>query len=251
MKTSAIISGAGIGIGAAAAYRLAADGFHVVVTDILADEGCAVRDRIVAAGGSAEFVELNVRDTEQTKAVFSALQSGKFPLGVVVANAGVAYKQEFLSMSDADWNLIVDIDLNGAMRMFREGAAQLKERGAGAMIAMTSIMGNNYGWTEHASYSAAKAGLIGLVRALAVEFGPSGVRVNGIAPGYIRTAQSLDDAHSLGEKGLDESRHFIPLRRVGEPEDVADVVAFLASSDSRYISGQILTVDGGLQVGRN
>ncbi|MCU1439241.1 MAG: short-chain dehydrogenase/reductase [Rhodoglobus sp.] len=251
MKLSAIVSGAGIGIGAAVAHRLAADGFHVVVTDILCDEGCAVRDQIIAAGGSAEFLELDVRDSEQVNHVFSAVQSGKFPLDVVVANAGVAYKQTFLGVSDAEWNHVVDIDLNGAMRMFREGAAQLQERGAGTMIAMTSIMGNNYGWSEHASYSAAKAGLIGLVRALAVEFGPAGVRVNGVAPGYIRTAQSLSEVHSLGEAGLDASRHYIPLRRIGEPEDIADVVAFLASRDSRYISGQIITVDGGLQVGRN
>jgi 3-oxoacyl-[acyl-carrier protein] reductase len=251
MKTSAIISGAGIGIGAAVAHRLAADGFHVVVTDILGDEGRAVRDQIIAAGGSAEFLELNVGDSEQVKEVFSVVQGGKFPLEVVVANAGVAYKQPFPGVTDAEWNHVVDIDLNGGMRMFREGAPLLQQRGAGTMIALTSIMGNNYGWGEHASYSAAKAGLIGLVRALAVEFGPAGVRVNGVAPGYIRTAQSLSEVHSLGEKGLEASREYIPLRRVGEPDDVADVIAFLASQDSRYISGQIITVDGGLQVGRN
>jgi 3-oxoacyl-[acyl-carrier protein] reductase len=251
LKTSAIVSGAGIGIGAAVAHRLAADGFHVVITDILGDEGRAVRDHVIDAGGSAEFVEMDVRDSEQVRDVFSELRNGKFPLEVVVANAGVAFKQPFLGLSDAEWDQVVDIDLNGAMRMFREGVPQLQERGAGTMIAMTSIMGNNYGWGEHASYSAAKAGLIGLIRALAVEFGPAGVRVNGVAPGYIRTAQSLSEVHSLGEAGLEASRDYIPLRRIGEPDDVADVVAFLASRDSRYISGQILTVDGGLQVGRN
>lgn len=118
------------------------------------------------------------------------------------------------------------------------------------MIALSSIMGVAYGWYEHVQYSAAKAGVVGLVRGLAVELAGDGVRVNGIAPGYIRTAQALSEEHSLGPEGLERAAEFIPMGRVGEPEDVADVSVFLASEEARYITGQVLVVDGGLLVGR-
>ena len=118
------------------------------------------------------------------------------------------------------------------------------------MIALSSIMGVAYGWDEHVHYSAAKAGVVGLVRGLAVELAQDGVRVNGIAPGYIRTAQSLSREHSSGPEGLAEAAKVIPLGRVGEPEDIADVAVFLASEAARYLTGQVVVVDGGLLVGR-
>jgi 3-oxoacyl-[acyl-carrier protein] reductase len=120
----------------------------------------------------------------------------------------------------------------------------------GNMIALSSIMGVAYGWDEHVHYSAAKAGIIGLVRGLAVELARDGIRVNGIAPGYIRTAQALSEEHSLGPQGLEEAASFIPMGRVGEPEDIADVAVFLASGAARYITGQTIVVDGGLLPGR-
>lgn len=118
------------------------------------------------------------------------------------------------------------------------------------MVAVSPIMGVAYGWDEHVQYSAAKAGIVGLVRGLAVELAPDGVRVNGIAPGYIRTAQALSEQHSLGPVGLEQAAEFIPMGRVGAPEDIADVIVFLVSSASRYLTGQTVVVDGGLLVGR-
>lgn len=112
-------------------------------------------------------------------------------------------------------------------------------------------MGIAYGWDEHVHYSAAKAGVVGLVRGLAVELARDGIRVNGIAPGYIRTAQALSEEHSLGPAGLEKAAEFIPMGRVGEPEDIADVAVFLASDAARYLTGQTITVDGGLLVGRH
>ena len=118
------------------------------------------------------------------------------------------------------------------------------------MIALSSIMGVAYGWDEHVQYSAAKAGVVGLVRGLAVELARDGIRVNGVAPGYIRTAQALSEEHSLGPEGLEKAADFIPMGRVGEPEDIADVILFLASESARYVTGQVLVVDGGLLPGR-
>ena len=118
------------------------------------------------------------------------------------------------------------------------------------MVAVSSIMGVAYGWDEHVQYSAAKAGVVGLVRGLAVELARDGIKVNGIAPGYIRTAQALSEKHSLGPEGLEKAAEFIPMGRVGEPEDIADVILFLASDAARYLTGQVVVVDGGLLVGR-
>jgi 3-oxoacyl-[acyl-carrier protein] reductase len=111
-------------------------------------------------------------------------------------------------------------------------------------------MGVAYGWDEHVHYSAAKAGVVGLVRGMAVELARDGVRVNGVAPGYIRTAQLLSEEHSLGPVGAEKAGEFIPMGRIGEPEEIADVILFLASNAARYMTGQVVVVDGGLLVGR-
>ncbi len=140
--------------------------------------------------------------------------------------------------------------MKGVMRVFRAAAPAMREAGRGNMIALSSIMGVAYGWDEHVQYSAAKAGVVGLVRGLAVELARDGIRVNGLAPGYIRTAQALSERHSLGPEGLEQAAEFIPMGRVGEPEDIADVALFLASDSARYLTGQVITVDGGLVPGR-
>jgi 3-oxoacyl-[acyl-carrier protein] reductase len=126
----------------------------------------------------------------------------------------------------------------------------MRARKTGAVVAVSSIMGVAYGWDEHVHYSSAKHGVVGLVRGLAVELAKDGIRVNGIAPGYIRTAQLLSEEHSLGPAGAEKAGEFIPMGRIGEPEDIADVIVFLASHSARYMTGQVVVVDGGLLVGR-
>jgi 3-oxoacyl-[acyl-carrier protein] reductase len=126
----------------------------------------------------------------------------------------------------------------------------MKAKGGGAIVCLSSIMGVAYGWDEHVHYSAAKSGVVGLVRGLGVELARNNIRVNGVAPGYIRTAQALSPVHSLGPEGLKKAADFIPVGRVGEPEDIADVINFLVSDAARYMTGQVVTVDGGLLVGR-
>ena len=249
-KLTALITGAGIGIGAATAHAFARAGYRVIVSDILEEEGRSVADDIGSAGGEAEYHHLDVMDTEETDSVVSAVQDRYGPIDTVVANAGIAHRVPLAELTDEKWDHTHEIDLKGVMRVCRAAAPAMREAGRGNLIALSSIMGVAYGWDEHAQYSAAKAGVVGLVRALAVELARDGIRVNGIAPGYIRTAQALSEEHSLGPEGLAKAEEFIPMGRVGEPEDIADVSVFLASEGARYITGQVLVVDGGLLVGR-
>jgi 3-oxoacyl-[acyl-carrier protein] reductase len=245
-----LITGGGIGIGRASAKAFAALGDHVVVTDILEAEGKAVVEEIKAEGGSAEFMALDVRSTDRADAVIADIEARHGGIDVVVANAGIAHRVPLARLDDDKWDLTFDIDLKGIFRVVRAALPGMRARGSGAVVALSSIMGVAYGWDEHVHYSSAKAGVVGLVRGLAVEVARDGVRVNGVAPGYIRTAQLLSKEHSLGPEGAETAGAFIPMGRIGEPEEIADVIVFLASSSARYLTGQTLVVDGGLLVGR-
>lgn len=249
-KRIVIVTGAGIGIGAATAKAFGALGDHVVVTDILETEGRETAEAIVAAGGSAEFHRYDVRSTAATDALVSDIEARHGRIDVIVANAGIAHRTPLADLSDEKWDLTFDIDLKGIFRLVRAAAPGMRSRRSGAVIALSSIMGVAYGWDEHVHYSAAKSGVVGLVRGLAVEMARDGVRVNGIAPGYIRTAQLLSEENSLGPAGAEKAAEFIPMGRLGTGEDIADVAAFLASDNARYMTGQVLVVDGGLLVGR-
>jgi 3-oxoacyl-[acyl-carrier protein] reductase len=249
-KPTALITGAGIGIGAATAVVLAEADYRVIVTDILEDEGRSVADGISSGGGEAEYHRLDVTRTDEVDAVVANVQDRHGPLDALVANAGIAHRVPLPELTDEKWDHTHEVDLKGVMRVCRAAAPAMRSAGHGTIIAVSSIIGVAYGWDEHVQYSAAKAGVVGLVRGLAVELARDGVRVNGVAPGYIRTAQALSEEHSLGPEGLEKAAQFIPMGRVGEPEDVADVIVFLASDGARYISGQVLVVDGGLLVGR-
>lgn len=249
MKT-VIVTGAGIGIGKATAHAFAKAGYRVIVTDILEADGAAVAEAITADGGTAEFHALDVTSTEQTNAVVAAVEAAHGAIDTIVCNAGIAHKVPLDALTDEKWDHTFDIDLKGMMRLVRAAAPKMREAGQGSVVCLSSIMGIAYGWDEHVHYSAAKSGVIGLVRGLAVELASDGIRVNGVAPGYIRTAQALSEEHSLGPAGLEKAAEFIPMGRVGEADDIADVIVFLASEAARYMTGQVVTVDGGLLVGR-
>jgi 3-oxoacyl-[acyl-carrier protein] reductase len=250
MTKTVLITGAGIGIGRATAKAFGKLGAHVLVTDVLVTEGEAVAAEIIAAGGAASFHPLDVKSTEAVEAVFAYAEAELRGVDTVIANAGIAHRVPIETMTDALWDHTLDIDLKGVMRVFRRAVPGMRARGAGTLVALSSIMGIAYGWDEHVHYSAAKAGVVGLVRGMAVELASQGIRVNGIAPGYIRTAQLLSAQHSLGPAGAEAAPAFIPMGRLGEPEDIADVILFLASEAARYITGQVIAVDGGLLVGR-
>jgi 3-oxoacyl-[acyl-carrier protein] reductase len=249
-KPTVLVTGSGIGIGAATARAFADAGYRVIVTDILEEEGNSVASDIASKGGEAKYHHLDVTDTEEIESLVTDVQDRSGPLHTVVANAGIAHRVPLEELTDERWDQTHEIDLKGVLRVCRAAAPAMRTVRCGNMIALSSIMGVAYGWDEHVHYSAAKAGVIGLVRGLAVELARDGIRVNGIAPGYIRTAQALSEEHSLGPQGLEEAASFIPMGRVGEPEDIADVAVFLASGAARYITGQTIVVDGGLLPGR-
>ena len=243
-----LVTGGGIGIGRATALAFAHAGHHVVVTDILDAEGRAVVAEITAAGGSASFAALDVRSSAQVDAVVAATIAERGAIDVLVLNAGIAHKVPLAQLTDAQWDHTVDIDLKGMFRVARAALPAMRARRSGAIVCLTSLMGLAWGWSEHVHYSAAKAGVIGLVRGLAAEVAADGVRVNAVSPGYVRTAQLLSEEHSLGPQGVAQAAGRVPLGRVGEPDDIADVILFLASSQARYITGQVIVADGGLAI---
>jgi len=247
-KRVVIITGAGIGIGRATAMRFADQGDHVIVTDVLADEANATVEDIAKAGGSAEYLPLDVRDTSAADALVADVAQRHGRLDVIVANAGIAHRVPIAEMTDEKWDTTFDIDLKGMLRVIRPALPVMTQ--GGAIVCLSSIMGVAYGWDEHVHYSSAKAGVVGLVRGLAVEIAKRGIRVNGVAPGYIRTAQLLSEKNSLGPKAEEIASPYIPMSRLGEPDEIASVIGFLASTDASYLTGQVVTVDGGLLPGR-
>ena len=246
MKDVVLITGAGIGIGRATAKAFAKAGYHVVATDVLADEGASVVAEIVADGGTAEFHMLDVRSTEAADAVVAAAEAKHGAIDVIVANAGIAHRVPLDQMTDAKWDHTFDIDLKGIFRVVRPALAGMKARKKGAVVALSSIMGVAYGWDEHVHYSAAKSGVVGLVRGLAVELAKEGIRVNGISAGPIRTLSASGVAGF--NQILDHIAAHSPMRRNVTADEVGDVCAFLCSPMTRGITGSTIYVDNGFHI---
>jgi 3-oxoacyl-[acyl-carrier protein] reductase len=241
-----LVTGAASGIGRTTAIRAASAGYAVAVGTFAGDpyDAEAVVAEITDAGGKALAVQADVRDTDEMSAAVHATLAAFGRLDAVVANAGVLKLAPLDVLRDEDWNRILDIDLTGVMRTVRATLPALPADGS--LVVVSSIAGAAVGWSGHTPYSSAKAGLLGFIRSAALELGPRGVRINAVLPGVIESPQSLDPVNSGGPAGLERSAPTIPLGRVGQPADVADVVLFLLSDSARYVTGQSLTVDGGL-----
>ncbi|AIR89720.1 SDR family NAD(P)-dependent oxidoreductase [Pseudomonas cremoricolorata] len=244
----ALITGAASGIGQAVAVAYARQGVRVV-GGYLPGAGHDPLDteRLVqAAGGECLMLPMDVTDSASLDAIAKAAVERFGRLDYAVANAGLLRKAALLEMTDAQWNEMLDVDLTGVMRTFRSASRYLGE--GGALVAISSIAGGVYGWQEHCHYAAAKAGVPGLCRSLAVELAPRGIRCNAVIPGLIETPQSLDGKNSLGPEGLARAGKSIPLGRVGRASEVAELVCYLSSPQASYITGQSITIDGGLTV---
>ncbi|WMJ01288.1 SDR family NAD(P)-dependent oxidoreductase [Pseudomonas chlororaphis subsp. aurantiaca] len=244
----ALITGAASGIGQAVAVAYARHGVAVVGGYFPADphDPQATRDLVAAAGGQCLMLPLDVTDSASVDALAEQAVAHFGRLDYAVANAGLLRRAPLLEMTDAAWNAMLDVDLTGVMRTFRSAVKHMGE--GGALVAISSIAGGVYGWQEHAHYAAAKAGVPGLCRSLAVELAGRGIRCNAVIPGLIETPQSLDSQNSLGPEGLAKAARAIPLGRVGRADEVASLVRFLTSDESSYLTGQSIVIDGGLTV---
>lgn len=242
----ALITGAASGIGAATARVFAEAGADLALAWYPPDghDIEPVRRAAEQAGSRVVVAEVDVTRTADIDALVAQAVSELGGMHIVVANAGIARKVELEDLDDDAWNLVVDVDLNGAWRCFRAALPHMQRAGFGRLIATSSVAGTVSAWPQHSHYAAAKAGLVGLVKSLAVEFGADGITANAVAPGVIRTPQSLDPVNSLGPDGVDAVVAKIPAGRVGTPEDIAYVYQFLASAEASYVNGQLLVVDG-------
>jgi 3-oxoacyl-[acyl-carrier protein] reductase len=235
---AALVTGASRGIGAAIAKTLAAEGWPVAVNYRSgADEAQAVVKEIVDAGGRAMAVQADVSDPGSEEALFKAVEAELGPVLVLVNNAGVRADNLSPQIDDADWSKVIDTNLSGAFRTTRRALRPMIRARFGRVINIASIVGQRAN-PGQANYAASKAGLVAMTKTVAAEVARRQVTVNAVAPGFVETEMTAD----LG----DELTKAIPARRVGTPEEVAACVRFLASDDAGYVTGVVLTVDGGL-----
>ena len=192
-------------------------------------------------GRKAEIYRCNVADFEATKELVSKVLEDFGGLDILVNNAGIVKDGMVLSMKEEDFDQVLDINLKGAFHMIKHTYSHFMRKRAGRIINITSVVGLN-GNAGQANYSSSKAGMIGLTKSVAKELGARGVTCNAVAPGYINTEMT----EVLSDKVKDAMKAMIPMRKPGEPEDIAKAVAFLASDSARYITGEVLRVDGGM-----
>jgi 3-oxoacyl-[acyl-carrier protein] reductase len=242
----AVVTGAARGIGAAVAVQLAADGFAVAVIDLEESAGKSTVERITGAGGRALAIGADVSDADAVQGAVARIADELGPPTVLVNNAGVIRDNLLFKMSDLDWDLVMGVHLRGAFLMSRAVQKHQTEQKWGRVINLssTSALGNR----GQANYATAKAGLQGLTKTLAIELGPFGVTANAIAPGFIETEMTAATAARVGVEFEDfkaMAAKEIPVRRVGQPQDIANLVSFLVSEGAGFISGQVIYVAGG------
>ncbi|MBS5745273.1 MAG: 3-oxoacyl-ACP reductase FabG [Cutibacterium avidum] len=239
MSPVALVTGGSRGIGRAIAERLGRDGFDVAVvasSSVSAtDETCRA---ITAAGQRAQGYACDVSDSVQVKALVKRVQQDLGQPQVLVNNAGIIRDNVTAMINDEDFDRVMDVNLRGAFLLIRECYLGLLRQRTGSIINVSSVSGIS-GNAGQSNYAAAKAGLIGLTKSVARELAERGVRCNAVAPGVINTDMAINLVQD------DQTTH-IPMRRVGLPEEVAGVVSFLAGSDSTYVTGTVVRVDGGL-----
>ena len=241
MNRTAIVTGGAGGIGAAVCQRLARDGVNVVIAFRSSEEKAVqLAEEIRKSGGNAEAINADVSATGDVKNLFSRTCETFGSIDVLVCNAGVAAQAVLNDVSDGDYDRLMSVNMGGVFRCCREAVPYMLKNHSGSIINISSMWGS-CGASCETNYSASKAAVIGFTKALAKELGPSGIRVNCVAPGVIRT----DMLDALPPVVLPQLAQETPLGRLGTPEDIAHAVAFLAGEQASFITGQVLTCDGG------
>jgi 3-oxoacyl-[acyl-carrier protein] reductase len=242
----AFVTGAGRGIGAATALRMAEEGARIALADIDA-EGCQqVAAELDRFGSEGFVVRCNVADSANVQDAVDQAASHFGRLDILVNNAGVLRDNLLFKMSEEDWDTVMNVHLKGAFLCSRAVQKYMVQKKYGRIISLssTSALGNR----GQANYSSVKAGLQGFTRTLAIELGPFGITANAVAPGFIDTEMTRSTARRQGldpDQVIAEASKVIPVRRVGQPRDIANVICFLASDEASFVNGQIIYVAGG------
>jgi 3-oxoacyl-[acyl-carrier protein] reductase len=242
----AIVTGGARGIGAAVAKRLAKDGYAVAVLDLDESTCKSTVAAIESDGGRAIGVGADVSDADQVASAVKRIADELGPPTVLINNAGITRDNLLFKMTDQDWDSVLGVHLRGAFLMSREAQKHMTDQGWGRIVNLssTSALGNR----GQANYSAAKAGMQGLTKTLAIELGKFGVTVNSIAPGFIETDMTVATAERLGipfEDFKKAAASQIPVNRTGKPEDIAAMASFFVSDEASFVSGQVIYVAGG------
>ncbi len=242
----AVVTGGARGIGAGTARRLAADGLAVAVLDLKEGDCGATVDAVTAAGGRALAVGADVSDSDQVQAAVDKIATDLGPPAVLINNAGVLRDNMLFKMTEGDWDTVLSVHLRGSFLMSKYCQKYMVDQRFGRIVNLSSssALGNR----GQANYSAAKAGLQGFTKTLAIELGQFGITANAVAPGFIATDMTAATAARIGigfEEFQKAAATQIPVRRVGTPEDVAHVISFLVSEGAGFVSGQVIYVAGG------
>jgi 3-oxoacyl-[acyl-carrier-protein] reductase len=240
----ALVTGAARGIGKAIALRFASEGADIAFTDLAIDEnGRATEEEIRALGVRVKGYASNAANFDEAHKTVEEVVKDFGGLDILVNNAGITKDGLMLRMSEAQWDAVIAVNLKSAFNFVHACVPVMMRRRGGSIINMASVVGV-HGNAGQANYAASKAGMIALAKSVAQEMGPKGIRANAIAPGFIETAMT----EALPDSVREEWKKKIPLRRGGTPDDVADVAVFLASNLSSYVSGQVIQVDGGMNM---
>lgn len=240
----ALITGAARGIGKAIAIRFAQEGANIAFTDLTIDEtGMQTEQEITALGVKAKGYASNAANFEETHAVVEQIHKDFGKIDILINNAGITKDGLMMRMTEQQWDAVINVNLKSAFNFIHSIAPIMMRQRGGSIINMSSVVGVS-GNAGQANYSASKAGMIGLAKSVAKEFGSRGIRANAIAPGFIET----DMTHALSDEVRKQWAETIPLKRGGKPEDVANVALFLASDLSAYVSGQTIHVCGGMNM---
>lgn len=244
MAKIAVVTGGSRGIGRAVALKLAADGMTVVVNyNGNKEKAEAVVAEIQANGGQAEAYGCNVSDYSAVEEMMKYVIKTYGSVDVLVNNAGITKDGLMMKMSEDDFNQVVDINLKGCFNCTKHVARQMLKQKAGRIINLSSVIGI-YGNVGQANYAASKAGVIGITKSMAKELGSRGITVNAVAPGFIET----DMTAAMTEEAKAVVADHIAMKRGGKPEEVANLVSFLASENAAYITGQVIAIDGGMSI---